>query len=65
MFAEPQSSPAALLLTPRATAQALAISERTLFTLTRAGRIRAVRIGKRGIRYDRADLTAFISSAKN
>jgi excisionase family DNA binding protein len=40
-----------LLLRPREAADALGISERTLFTFTKAGRIPKVRIGTRGVRY--------------
>jgi len=53
-----------LLLSPREAAKLLSISERTLFTLTKAGEIRAVRFG-RNVRYDPADLRAWIESAKN
>jgi excisionase family DNA binding protein len=39
-----------LLLTPREAATALAISERTLWTLTKSGALPAVRLG-RSVRY--------------
>jgi excisionase family DNA binding protein len=43
----------------------LAISERTLWTLTHhEKKIPAVKIGRRGIRYDLSDLDAFINKAK-
>ena len=52
-----------LLLTPREAAKALAVCERTLFGLTKAGELRAVRIG-RAVRYDVRDLRAWIEKAK-
>lgn len=52
-----------LLLPPREAARALAISERTLWTFTQAGEIPAIRIG-RSVRYDPADLKAWIAKAK-
>jgi len=52
------------LLTVKEAAKRLAISERTLFSLTAAGRIPAVRISIRAVRYDVADLTRFIESVK-
>ena len=54
-----------ILLTARQSAKALSISERTLFSLTKAGEIPAVRVSKRGVRYDPADLRAWIKRAKN
>ena len=48
-----------LLVTVREAAEALAISERTLWTLTNAGAIKAVRIG-RAVRYARSDLQGYI-----
>ena len=51
------------LLTPRDTAKSLAISERTLWTLTRQGIIPAVRIG-RSVRYDPRDLNEWIEKQK-
>jgi excisionase family DNA binding protein len=48
-----------LLLTVREAAQLLAISERTLWTLTHTGRLRAVRVG-RAVRYARTDLEEFV-----
>jgi len=53
-----------MLLTVRDTARVLAVCEKTLWTLTRDGKLPAVRIGKRGIRYDRRDIERFIESAK-
>jgi excisionase family DNA binding protein len=49
-----------LLLTPRDAAKALAISERTLWTLTNDGKIPHKRIG-RAVRYSVADLQAWIA----
>lgn len=54
-----------ILLTVRQAAKMLNLSERTLFTLTKTGKIPVVKIGERGIRYDPADLWAWIKSAKN
>jgi excisionase family DNA binding protein len=54
-----------MLLTGKQAAKVLSISERTLFTLTKAGTIPVVKIGERGIRYDPADLRAWIESAKS
>lgn len=48
-----------LLLTPKEAAQSLSVSERTLYSLTKAGELPAVRIG-RAVRYAVADLRAFI-----
>ncbi len=54
-----------LLLTARQAAKLLNISERTLYARTQDGSITVVRIGDRGIRYDPADLRAWIERAKN
>jgi excisionase family DNA binding protein len=51
------------LLTPREAARVLAVSERTLWGLTRSGQIPCVRIG-RSVRYDPADLRRWIESRK-
>lgn len=56
-------TPAPLLWTVRETAAALACCEKTLWQLTRDGRLPAVRIG-RGVRYDVADVRAFIEASK-
>ena len=53
----------ALLLTVPEAAKALAISPRTLWSLTQSGAIPCVRIG-RSVRYDPADLKAWIESRK-
>ena len=55
----PQSAQS-LLLTSREAAQALRVSTRTLWNLTKRGEVTAVPIGTRGIRYARADLEAWI-----
>jgi len=52
-----------LLLTASEAAQALAISERSLWTLTKGGRVRCVRLG-RAVRYAPADLADFIDRAR-
>jgi excisionase family DNA binding protein len=52
-----------LLLTARQTARMLSISERTLYSITKEGRLRAVHIG-RSVRYDPADIRAWIEAAK-
>ncbi len=51
-----------LLLTSREAAQALSISERTLYTLRRSGALRAVSIGLAGVRYSVDELRRFIAS---
>jgi excisionase family DNA binding protein len=50
----------ALLLTCREAAEAMRVSTRTLFSLTRRGEIRSIRIGCRGVRYSPADLQEWI-----
>jgi excisionase family DNA binding protein len=52
-----------LLYTAREAAQTLAVSERTLWSLTQSGEIRYVRIG-RSVRYDAEDIQAFIDAHK-
>ena len=51
------------LFTSKEAAKALCISERTLYALAKAGEIPAVRVG-RAVRYDPADLRAWVESAK-
>jgi len=53
-----------LLLSARDAAKALAVCERTLFNLTKAGEIPAVKVNKRGVRYDPNDLRAWIEKSK-
>ncbi len=65
MFEKTQGQPTPrLLLTARQAAAALAVCEKTLWTLTQRGDIPVVKIG-RAVRYDPRDLTAWIESAKN
>jgi excisionase family DNA binding protein len=58
------AEPVRLLLRPREAAEALALSPRTLWTLTRRGEIPALRVPGRGkarsLRYSVADLQAWI-----
>ena len=58
------STPETTLLSIRDTAKRLSISEKTLFNLTKAGRLKAVRIGPRCVRYSLADIQAFIDRCK-
>ena len=51
-----------LLLSPREAAKALSICERTLYSLTKAGEIAAVRRG-RLVRYSMEELQAWIERA--
>lgn len=51
------------LLTYRQAAQVLGVTDRTLRTLVREGRLPAVRFG-RSVRIDPADLRRFIDTAK-
>jgi excisionase family DNA binding protein len=51
------------LLTAREAATALGVSERTLWALTKKGKVSAVRIG-RLVKYDPEDLRAFIERSK-
>ena len=53
-----------MLLKAAEAARFLAISPRTLWGLTKDGQIPAVRVGKRGVRYDPADLKAWADSQK-
>lgn len=53
-----------LLLTPRDAAKAMAVCEKTLWNLTQPrGTLPAVKLG-RAVRYDPADLQAFIGRMK-
>ncbi len=52
-----------LLLRPREAAEALAVCERTLWSMTASGQIPSVRIG-RAVRYDPADLREWIEAQK-
>lgn len=51
------------LLTAREAAAWLHVSDRTLWSLTQAGTVRCVRLG-RSVRYDLADLRAAAEAAK-
>jgi excisionase family DNA binding protein len=54
-----------LLLTAREAAARLAVSEKTLWLMTAPrGTLPCVRVGSRGVRYDPADLRAWIEAAK-
>jgi len=57
----PEKEP--LLLTPLETAKQLSISPRKLFSLTAAGEIACVRLG-RAVRYDLVDLRRLIDEKK-
>lgn len=62
--ADPVPRVARLLLTPREAANALAICEKTLWSITAPrGPLPAVRIG-RAVRYDLTDLQAFVDGQK-
>ncbi len=56
-------APEPLLWTIRQTAAALGICEKTVWTLSRTGRLHPLKIG-RATRYARADVLAFIERAK-
>ena len=58
------AAPAPLLLTARETADALRLCRKSVWHLTRTGRLRAVRIGRR-VLYDAIDLRRFIESSKD
>jgi excisionase family DNA binding protein len=62
MAAPPASNEDRLLV--EEAARLMSVSPRTLYNLRKAGRLRAVRIGSAGVRYDVADLRAFIERAK-
>ena len=53
-----------LLITAPEAARLLAVSDKTLWTMTRDGRIRSVKIGSRGVRYNLDSLRAFIAEAE-
>lgn len=60
----PDAASRPVLLSTEKAAAYLAISRRTLWALTEAKRIRAIRFGKRLVRYAVADLDAFIASCR-
>lgn len=51
------------LLTYKQVAEALQVSDRTVFALAKTGALKAVRFGH-SVRFDRRDLEAFIDNAK-
>ena len=57
-------TPLRLLLNSREAARSLAISERSLWTLTQEGQIPVIRIGKRTVRYAVDDLLAWIGQSR-
>jgi excisionase family DNA binding protein len=59
----PTPEPLRLLLTPKEAANALGISDRQLWQLTKDGHVPAVYIG-RGKRYDPRDLVTYIDRLK-
>ncbi len=50
-----------LLLSPKEAAQALAVSERTLWQMTKDGVIESIRMGTRSVRYPVAGLERWIA----
>ena len=52
-----------MLIRPRDAAALLALCQRTLYTMTKAGLLPCVRVGK-SLRYDPADLAAWVQRAK-
>ena len=50
-----------LLLSTREAAQALAISQRTLWQLTKDGEIESIKVGKRSVRYPVSALNKWIA----
>ncbi|NQV32547.1 MAG: helix-turn-helix domain-containing protein [Phycisphaeraceae bacterium] len=50
-----------LLLSPKEAAQALAISERTLWQMTKDGVIESIKVGTRSVRYPVAGLERWIA----
>jgi excisionase family DNA binding protein len=53
------------LLRPKDAADLLGVSERYLSTLSKRGELPFVRMGRRAIRYARADLAAFIDRRRS
>lgn len=52
-------APPKLMVTQQEAARMLSISERTLYTLRKSGRLRAVRLTSGGLRYSVAELRRF------
>jgi excisionase family DNA binding protein len=63
MGENPARAPAPVLMMARDAAAALSVCQKTLWALTRDGKLPVVRIG-RAVRYDVADLRRFIEAAK-
>ena len=63
MAARSATSPEPLLLTVRQAARALALCDKTLRELTKRGELPCIRYG-RAVRYDIADLRAWIAAKK-
>lgn len=59
----PNSTTAQMLLSQREAARACSVCEKTLYLAVRRGELRVVRIG-RAVRYDPADLRAWIDGMK-
>jgi excisionase family DNA binding protein len=60
-FGATRPEPAAPLIDCKGAAKFLAVSERTLFSLAKAGRVRCIRIGRR-VLFRQCDLLDFINS---
>jgi len=54
-----------LLYTRRQVAAMLGLCEKSVWSLTRAGRLPVVHVTSRAIRYSRDDILAFISASKD
>lgn len=63
-IADRQTPAAPMLLTVRDTARALACCEKTVWQLTKDGKLPAVHVTGRAIRYDRRDIERFIENSK-
>jgi excisionase family DNA binding protein len=64
MVARSATNPDPLLLTVRQAARALALCDKTLHELTKRGELPCIRYG-RAVRYDVADLRAWIAAKKS
>ena len=60
---DPANVPLPRLMLAREAAQVLSVSERNLWSLAKAGKVRSVRIG-RLVRFDLPDLMQFIEQSK-
>lgn len=54
-----------MLLTIKQACERLAIGRSHLWCLVRSGKIRTVRIGKRGVRIEKAEIDRFITESTN